>query len=132
MPDEVDPVKHLLGAAAAWGGFPEREAMYLNVEPGLPVGQYEITVGDVPVDAFWSITVYNADGFMQSDASGVVSVNSLTALPNEDGTVTVRFGETGKPNSIPIEQGWNYMVRLYEPQDAARSRAWVFPGITAR
>jgi len=31
--DEVDPVRHLIGAASAWGGNPERDALYLNVVP---------------------------------------------------------------------------------------------------
>src|SRR5579871_3175952 len=31
---EVDPVRHLIGAASAWGGNPEKDALYLNVVPG--------------------------------------------------------------------------------------------------
>ena len=34
--EDVDPVKHLLGTASGWGGLPEQEAFYLNVDPGLP------------------------------------------------------------------------------------------------
>ena len=30
---EVDPIRHLIGTAAAWGGNPERDALYLNVTP---------------------------------------------------------------------------------------------------
>ena len=127
---EVDPVRHLLGSAAAWGGFPEREAIYLNVDPGLPVGHYELTARDVPVDAFWSVTVYNADGFMMQNDKGVVSVNNVTAVPNADGSVTVRFGDGDEPNTIPIAEGWNYMVRMYRPRPEAQSREWTFPSIT--
>ena len=50
--DAVDPVRHLIGAAAGWGGLPEQEAAYVNVNPGLPVGRYQLTVRDVSVDAF--------------------------------------------------------------------------------
>ena len=32
--DGVDPVRHLIGAASAWGGNPEKDALYLNVVPG--------------------------------------------------------------------------------------------------
>ena len=46
--EDVDPVRHLLGTAVGWGGLPEQEAFYLNVEPGLPVGAYELDVGRGP------------------------------------------------------------------------------------
>jgi hypothetical protein len=49
--DEVDPVRHLLGTAAGWGGLPEHEAYYVNVDPGLPVGRYTLRVTDVPSTA---------------------------------------------------------------------------------
>ncbi len=55
--EEVSEVRHLLATAWGWGGLPIHEAYYLNVEPDLPVGAYRITVKDVPVDAFWSISV---------------------------------------------------------------------------
>ena len=32
---EVDPVRHLIGSASAWGGNPERDALYLNVTPSI-------------------------------------------------------------------------------------------------
>jgi hypothetical protein len=50
--EEVDAVRHLIVTAAGWAGLPEDEAFYLMVEPGLPVGEYRIVVGDVPVDGF--------------------------------------------------------------------------------
>ena len=81
---DVDPVHHLLGTAAGWGGLPATEATYLIVNAGLPVGRYELRVGDdVPVDAFWSISVYNADGFFEPNPSGAYSVNSITAFATQ-------------------------------------------------
>lgn len=35
--DEVDPVRHLIGTAAGWGGLPTHEATYIGVTPDLPV-----------------------------------------------------------------------------------------------
>jgi hypothetical protein len=32
----VDPVRRLIGAASAWGGNPEKDALYLNVTPARP------------------------------------------------------------------------------------------------
>ena len=31
--EEVDPVRHLIGTAAGWGGNPDKDATYLNVTP---------------------------------------------------------------------------------------------------
>ena len=128
--EDVDPVRHLVASAAGWGGLPDAEATYVGVSPGLAVGEYELTVGnDVPVDGFWSISVYNAEGFFEPNASGAYSVNSITAAANDDGSVTVRFGEDGDPkrNSLPITEGWNYLVRLYRPRPEILTGGWTFP-----
>jgi hypothetical protein len=131
--EDVDPVHHLVSTAAGWGGLPDAEATYVGVSPGLPVGQYELTVGEVPVDGFWSISVYNAAGYFEPNALGHYSVNDITAARNDDGTVTVRFGgcEPGARNCIPITEGWNYLVRLYRPRPEVLDGTWHFPGLTA-
>ena len=110
--EDVDPVHHLVSTAAGWGGLPDTEATYVGVSPQLPVGDYELTVGDVPVDGFWSISVCNADGFFEPNERGAYSVNNLTAAHNDDGSVTVRFGGDGdaRHNSLPVTEGWNYLV----------------------
>jgi len=129
---EVDPVRHLLGTAAGWGGLPTSEATYVGVNPGLPTGRYELRVGAVPVDAFWSISVYNAAGYFEPNSSGVYSVNSVTGVRDDDGSITVRFGDhdAGAPNTIPITDGWNYLVRLYRPRPEILDGTWTFPSIT--
>ncbi len=129
--DEVDPVHHLIGTAAGWGGLPDREAIYLNVNPGLPPGEYQLTARDVPVDGFWSISVYNAAGYFEPNDHDAYSVNNLTATPNEDGSVTVRFGSCsdGQPNCLPVMDGWNYIVRLYRPRAELLNGTWTFPAI---
>lgn len=131
--DQVDPVHHLISTAAGWGGLPDAEATYVGVSPGLPVGEYTLTVDDdVPVDGFWSISVYNADGYFEPNEAGAYSVNSITAARNSDGSVTVVFGGDGNasPNSLPISEGWNYLVRLYRPRPEISSGAWTFPAIS--
>ena len=128
---EVDPVRHLIATAAGWGGLPDREARYMSVEPGLPAGEYELTVRDVPVDGFWSISLYNANGFFQANDHDAYSVNNITATPNDDGSVTVRFGGcgSGRPNCLPIMDGWNYTIRLYRPRPEVLDGSWTFPAL---
>lgn len=116
---EVDPVQHLMGSAFGWGGNPQRGAMYFNVTPAKNDGKtpYTLTMPkDVPVEAFWSVTVYNQEGFFTPNALSAYSFNSITAQRNGDGTVTIHFGGSPQaPNYLPITEGWNYIVRCYLP-----------------
>jgi hypothetical protein len=129
--DEVDPVRHLIATATAWGGNPDRDAIYLNVTPNDNDGKtiYTLNVKDVPVDAFWSVTVYNREGYLQPNALNRYNLNNLTAQKDADGSTTVQFGGCdGKtPNCLPIMKGWNYMVRLYRPRAEILSGKWSFP-----
>ncbi len=129
--EEVDPVRHLLGTAGGWGGLPTSEAKYINVDPGLPVGDYCITVRDVPVDAFWSISLYNSDGFFEANDRNANSVNNVTATPNPDGSITVHLGGCGddRPNCLPLMDGWKYIVRLYKPRSEIFDGTWTFPEV---
>lgn len=128
---EVDPVQHLLGTAAGWGGLPESEAVYLIADEGLPVGEYRMVFRDVPVDGFWSVSVYGADGYFVPNDAGAYSVNDLTAVPEDDRSVVVHLGGCGdgRPNCIPITEGWNYVVRLYRPRGAVLDGSWRGPKV---
>lgn len=128
---EVDPTQHLLGAAFGWGGNPQRGAMYFNVAPEKNDGKTAHTLTmpkDVPVDAFWSVTVYNNEGFFTPNDRNAYSFNSITADRNSDGTVTIHFG--GDPeatNYLPITDGWNYIVRCYLPSWQIVEGNWTPP-----
>jgi hypothetical protein len=125
---EVDSLRHLVGTAIGWGGLPEREAVYVPIADGLSAGEYRIDVGDVPVDAFWSVSVYNAAGFFEANARNSYSVNSITAAKNPDGTITVHLGgDDDRPNLIPIMDGWNCMARMYRPHPEVIDGTWAFP-----
>jgi hypothetical protein len=129
--DEVDPVRHLIVTATGWGLNPEKDAIYLNVTPDKNDGKalYRLHVKDVPVDGFWSISVYNAEGFFVKNVFDSYTLNDITAKKDTDGSVTVRFGGCdGKvPNCLPIVKGWNYMVRLYRPHAEIVNGKWAFP-----
>ena len=127
--DEVDPIRHLVTAAFGWGGLPEYEVVYESRTRPLPVADYELTVSEVPVDGFWSISVYNTDGYFEENAYDSYSINNVTALPNPDGSVTVHFGPepSDRPNFVHIMDGWNHVVRMYQPHQAVRDGEWRFP-----
>jgi hypothetical protein len=128
--DQVDPVQHLIGTAAGWGGNPRTAALYSGVEPKANDGQtaYQLTVKDVPVDGFWSVSVYNKDGYFVKNARNAYTVNNVTAKPNADGSVTIHFGgDATAPNFIPIMPGWNYTARLYRPRKELLDGQWTFP-----
>ncbi|MES5814689.1 DUF1254 domain-containing protein [Pseudoxanthomonas sp. Soil82] len=131
LKDQVDPVHHLIGTAAGWGGNPDKDAIYLAVTPPKNDGAtvYRLRVKDVPVDAFWSVSVYNAQGYFEKNDLGAYTVNSLTAKKEADGTAVIQFGgcDGQVPNCIPVVSGWNYTVRLYRPQQAILDGSWTFP-----
>jgi hypothetical protein len=132
---QVDPLRRLVQAAAAWGGNPERDATYLNFTPAKNDGAtiYKLKVKDVPVDGFWSVSLYNADGYFEKNPYDAYSVNNITAKKSDDGSIDIQFGGCdGKiPNCLPIMKGWNYLVRLYRPRAEILDGKWTFPEPTA-
>jgi hypothetical protein len=129
--EQVDPVRHLIGSASAWGGNPDRDATYLNITPSKNDGEtiYKLTVKDVPVDGFWSVSLYNADGYYEKNPYDAYSVNNITAKKSADGSTDIQFGGCdGKiANCLPIMKGWNYTVRLYRPRVEILDGSWKFP-----
>lgn len=129
--NNVDPIYHLIGTAAGWGGNPDKDATYLSVTPSRNDGTtiYRLNVRDVPVDGFWSVSLYNANGYFEKNPYDAYSINNITATKGSDGAVAIQFGGCdGKiPNCLPIMAGWNYTVRLYRPHAEILSGAWKFP-----
>ncbi|WP_413991102.1 DUF1254 domain-containing protein [Labrys okinawensis] len=127
----VDPIRHLIGTAVGWGGNPDKDATYLNVTPAENDGTtvYTLKVKDVPVDGFWSISLYNAQGYYEKNEYGAYSINNITAKKSSDGSIDIQFGGCdGKiQNCLPIMKGWNYTVRLYRPRPAILDGKWTFP-----
>ena len=133
--DEVDPVAHLIATAIGWGGNPPYAAVYDGMFPKNNDGQtvHMLHVKDVPVDGFWSISVYNEKGFFEKNELGVYSINNLTAKKETDGSVIIQFGgcdgnpDSYRDNCLPITKGWNYTVRLYRPRPEIINGKWQFP-----
>lgn len=130
--EDTDPVRHLIGSANAWGGNPEKDALYLTVVPTQNDGDtlHTLRVGDVPVAGFWSVTVYNKDGYFSPNPHNAYSFNNVTAQKGSDGSIAIQFGgcDGNVPNCLPITPGWNYTVRLYRPQQQILDGSWTFPG----
>jgi hypothetical protein len=129
--DQVDAVRHLIGTAAGWGGNPDKDATYFGVTPPNNDGTtaYRLNVKNVPAEGFWSISVYNGEGYYQENEFNAYTLNNITAAKNADGSVSVQFGGCdGKiPNCLPIVKNWNYLVRLYRPRPEILNGKWKFP-----
>lgn len=91
---EVDPVRHLIATASAWGLNPEQDAIYLNVTPVNNDGKtvYRLNVKDVPVNGFWSVIVYDERGLILKNSLDAYSLNTITAKSGADGSVAIHFG----------------------------------------
>ena len=131
-----DRLAKLISAAGGWGGLPPRDAYYTIEYPSEGDGTYVLTVPqDVPMerDGFWSLTVYDSEGYLRADATLPSSVNNRTAVAEADGTVVVAFvapGERADEFRNVLEQagaGWSYTVRVYRPLDAILDGTWRFP-----
>jgi hypothetical protein len=129
--EQVDPVRHLVGAATGWGGNPDKDATYLNITPAKNDGKtiYRLTIRDVPVDGFWSISVYNAQGYFEKNPQNAYAVNNITGKKSSDGSIQIQFGgcDGSIANCLPIVPGWNYTVRLYRPRAEILAGDWTFP-----
>lgn len=134
--DEVDPVRHLIGCAAGWGGLPTSEAVYVGIAPNVPPGDYQLVFDDVPVDAFWSVSVYNRRGFFEPNPQDLYTVNSVTGQRSADGSIAVRFVASADgdspPNAIVTPEGWNYLIRLYRPRAEILDGRWSPPTLTEK
>jgi len=128
--EELDPVYWMLGTAIGWGGLPAKAAMYAINVPEKNDGKtaYTLTVKDVPVDAFWSVTLYDDKGWIPVNKYNAYSFNNVTAKKDKDGSITIHFGGDPKAdNFLPIVPGWNYIARMYKPKKEILDGSWTFP-----
>ena len=127
--EQVDSVHHLIGTAVSWGANPNKDAIYFNITPGSNDGRtiHKLVAKDVPVDAFWSITVYRPkENLAEPNAR---SLSDIKAIKSGNGSIAIQFGPCDGPvaNCLPISQGWSYTVRLYRPRKEILDGTWKFP-----
>lgn len=127
----VDQLAHLMATATGWGLNPQDAAIYSTDYPEANDGKtiHTLELKDVPVTGFWSVSVYNEEGFFEKNTLGAYSLNSGTATPDADGKVTIQFGGCdGKVlNCLPTPENWNYSLRLYRPGKPLLNGEWTVP-----
>jgi len=121
---EVPLKEHNIGAAVGWGGLSAERAVYPFIYSDSTEPQ-TLTLKDVPAGAFWSVTVYDAEGYPQGDS---YNINSAFAVAGDDGSYTIRFGGDKEAiNYMDVFEGWNLALRIYEPEEAYFNGEWVMP-----
>ena len=136
----VSEIDHLIATAAGWGGNPPEEAVYSLVAPPALTDLNQVYYIDIaspssiPIDptGFWSVSVYNANGFFQYNAAASYSVNSVTAQTESNGSIRIYFSNTrgaDMKNWLYIFPGWQYIIRLYLPQAPILNNTWTFPAL---
>jgi hypothetical protein len=90
-----------------------------------------------PVNAFWSITLYDSDGFQVANPLNRFAVSSYMPFKkNEDGSLDLYFqnespGEDKESNWLPAPNGpFNLCMRLYAPKSDVLTGRWDPPPVT--
>ncbi|MBZ9937538.1 DUF1254 domain-containing protein [Mesorhizobium sp. BR1-1-16] len=87
-----------------------------------------------PVDAFWSITLYDGEGFQVANPLNRFAVSSwMPFVTNPDGSLDLTIGPDSpgsatEANWLPAPKGpFNLTMRLYAPKSDALTGKWVPP-----
>ena len=115
------------GVAVGWGGLPKQGAVYPFPKVVNSTDPQVLVLKDVPIDprAFWSVTVYDKEGFAVGKN---YNVNSAFAKANEKGEYVIRLGgDPSQDNYLDIYPGWNVAVRIYSPTQTYFNGSWTPP-----
>lgn len=139
-------LKRAIVAQLGLGANLPEDAIYpLNLadESGKPLdgaNKYTITFekgAAPPVDAFWSITLYDAEGFQVGNVLNRFAVSSWMPFRfNTDGSLDLYFqnespGKDKEANWLPAPKGaFNLTMRLYAPKSEALTGKWNPPPVT--
>jgi hypothetical protein len=89
-----------------------------------------------PVEAFWSITLYDSDGFQVANTLNRFAVSSwMPFQTNPDGSLDLYFqnespGADKEANWLPAPKGpFNLTMRLYAPKSEALTGKWNPPPV---
>ena len=139
---DISYLYHAAGTRGGFGGPDPRhsayEAIFVDAQ-GRELrgtnGEYTVTTATPPVDAFWSVTVYDTDrgGFLHPNGNDRYHVNAHSARRNVDGTITLTFSracEAAAANCLDVPAGrFDVVTRYYLPHPEIVSGEWTFPPI---
>lgn len=139
-------LKRAIVAQLGLGANLPEDAIYpLNLadESGRPLdGVYKYTItfekgSAPPVNAFWSITLYDREGFQVANSLDRFAISSWMPLgSNPDGSLTLYIqnespGKDTEANWLPAPKGpFNLTMRLYAPKSDALTGRWNPPLVT--
>lgn len=90
-----------------------------------------------PVNAFWSVTLYDPDGFQVANSLNRFAVSSWMPFKhNGDGSLDLYFqnenpGTDKEANWLPAPKGaFNLTMRMYAPKSEALTGKWNPPSVT--
>jgi hypothetical protein len=90
-----------------------------------------------PANAFWSVTLYDAEGFQVANPLNRFALSSWMPLKsNADGSLDLYFqnespGKDEEANWLPAPKGaFNLLMRLYAPRSEALTGKWNPPPVT--
>ncbi|WP_394246880.1 DUF1254 domain-containing protein [Vibrio profundi] len=119
----MNPLMHRLGTATGWGLLPDAAAQYVGYTHDGGSTECSVATYDTPPfynddtrKGFFSITMYGSEGWMMNEKA-ILNKNNIQF--NSDDTFTVHFGDCNgvrdMKNHLPVTEGWNFLVRVYEP-----------------
>src|ERR1700737_415462 len=139
-------LKRAIVAQVGLGANLPEDAIYplnLGDEAGRPLdGANKYTIhfekgATPPVNAFWSITLYDREGFQVANSLNRFAVSSWMPFKhNADGSLDLYFqndspGKDKEANWLPAPKGaFNLTMRLYAPKSDALTGRWNPPPIT--
>ena len=121
----IDRKSKSLSDAAGWGGMDFGINNYQISKNIKNDGCYSTTFEDPLAEEFWSFTLYDADGWLLPlDEKNILS--SRDAIPNEDGTFTVRFNcEQDAINNLQTSEDiFGFAWRVYGSSYKVRAGRW--------
>jgi hypothetical protein len=107
-----------------------------------PTGDHDYVVhftvdGLPPVDAFWSVTMYDAEGFQVANELNRFAIGDRDPVTyNADGSLDLFLQHTNpgperESNWLPAPLGpLGVTLRLYAPRNSVLTGSWVPPAVT--